>query len=333
MSEKRIVLVGYDAEGHVGRHLAEAATAMQLEHRIVSPAAAFDAPRITSKFNWIFRGHLPTRLREFSERVAERCRDVRATHLIATGIAPVDARALRAIRAAGTQTVNWLTDDPWNRAHRAPWFYDALGGYDVVYTPRAAVMDEVIKTGAGNVERLPFAFCPQCHFPMAGAVRDVISFVGGADKHRVAYIEALLDARIPVELYGGYWDRFRSTRGAARGFVDMEGYRRVVATTAASICLVRAANRDQHVMRSYEVPAMRGCMLAQDTPDHRAMFGANGKAVRYFGSPEELVLAAGTALDSHDRSRLADNAFRKIATSANTYGARLEALLGRIEPR
>ena len=49
-----------------------------------------------------------------------------------------------------------------------------------------------------------------------------------------------------------------------------------------NLCLVRRAKRDGHVMRSFEIAAVGGCMLAQDTDEHREIFGPEGEAVRLF---------------------------------------------------
>ena len=328
MKAARLVLVGYDAEGHVGRHLSEAAQRMGITHRIVSPAAAFDGSRILAKLNWVARGRRPLRLREFSERVVERCRDLSATHMLATGIAPIDSEGLAALRALGVRTLNWLTDDPWNRAHHAPWFISALPQYDCVFTPRASIVHDLEIASARATRILPFAYCPQCHFPEQMEERSCISFVGGADRDRVPFIQALIEAELPVELYGGYWTRYRATRAAAKGFVDMAGYRRVVAESALSLCLLRAANRDDHVMRTYEVPAMGGCMLAQDSAAHRALFGADGHAVRYFDSPQQLKSVASELLaDRALQQKLRRNAYEIVTHGPHTYADRLTTIL------
>ena len=40
---------------------------------------------------------------------------------------------------------------------------------------------------------------------------DVV-FVGGADRDRVPFLEAVIQTGVQVALYGGYWDRFAQTR-------------------------------------------------------------------------------------------------------------------------
>ena len=41
---------------------------------------------------------------------------------------------LGAIGRLGIERINFLTDDPWNPAHHAPWFMKALPEYDEVFT-------------------------------------------------------------------------------------------------------------------------------------------------------------------------------------------------------
>ena len=81
-------------------------------------------------------------------------------------------------------------------------------------------------------------------------------------------------------------------------------------------------------MRSFEVPAMRGCMLAEDTSEHREMFGPNGEAVIYFRSVPEMVDRARWLLENEaERKRLASAAHHRITGGRNTYADRLQTML------
>ena len=328
-SGRRVVFIAYDAEGHVGYHLMQAADKLRIPYRVMSPALAFDAPWLISKFNWHLRGHRPSKLEQFGRRALELAHSIRATHVIATGIAPLPKATVRALRNEGMRVVNWLTDDPWNAAHKAPWFVETIPEYDVVFTPRSAITDDLRAAGARAVEMMPFAYCSSCHFAARRYdERSAVSFVGGADADRVGYMRALIKAGVDLELYGGYWNEKRGLGDSARGFVDTAGYRAVVAGTAVSLCLVREANRDAHVMRSYELPAMRACILAQDTPDHRELYGADGETVRYFSSEADVAARAQELLrDGAERERLAVAVHSRVVRPENSYYARLESLL------
>jgi spore maturation protein CgeB len=150
---------------------------------------------------------------------------------------------------------------------------------------------------------------------------------GGGDRDRIELVAPLIRAGFRVALYGGRWDRFHETRAAARGVVDATGLRR--ATGAARICLglVRRANRDGHCMRTYEVPAMGGCFVAEDTPDHRALFGADGDAVAYFsGAAEAIDKVAALVRRADLRLSLMQRAQAIVTTGGHSYADRLQAM-------
>ncbi|MEO2091444.1 MAG: glycosyltransferase, partial [Gemmataceae bacterium] len=86
------------------------------------------------------------------------------------------------------------------------------------------------------------------------------------------------------------------------------------------------ANRDGHVMRSFEAAACGGCVLAEDTEEHRGIFA---DTVTYFRTPDEMVTQARTLLADPDRRRApAEASHRRIVTDgANTYADRLRMIL------
>jgi spore maturation protein CgeB len=329
----RLLIVGNPDPVHVGSHLHMAAGSLQIEARLCDTREAYDAPAWRQKTDWWMRGRRPARLPEFSARVLQTVRSFAPDVVLATGLAPLNAATLKTIGELGAARVNFLSDDPWNPAHRAPWFLDALKHYDHIFTPRCANVPDLQQCGTATVSVLPFAFAPDQHFPEPPAADDAswqadVMLAGGADRDRVASVVPFIRAGFSVALYGGYWDRYRETRDAARGLLDAAGLRR--ATAAAKVCLglVRRANRDGHSMRSYEVPAMGGCLVAEDTSDHRAMFGADGHAVAYFAEPEEAIEKVAALLRREDLRRdLARRAHAIVTTGGHTYADRLKSIL------
>ncbi len=99
-----------------------------------------------------------------------------------------------------------------------------------------------------------------------------------------------------------------------------------------SLLLVRRANRDGSAMRSFEITACGACCVAEDTDEHREMFGPDGEAVLYFRTPEQLVRRVKEAFGNPDlRVRLRRNAHRAITGKPNTYTDRLKTMLQRLE--
>ena len=335
MLDQRLLLLGNPEVFHVGGHLCRAARELGLEVRLCDTRRAFDGPPWQVRLNWRLRGRRPLRLRQFSRQVVEVCEQFRPRWLLATGTAPLGAWALDRLARLGVERLNYLTDDPWNPAHRAPWFMEALPRYDHVYSPRRANLDDVSRVGCPRVTFLPFAYAPDVHYPQQPTSDErerfacEVVFVGGADRDRVPVMAKLVDAGFDLHLYGGYWQRGRATRAHARGHADPETVRKATSTAGVALCLVRRANRDGHVMRSFEIPAIGACMLAEDTTEHREIFGPEGGAALYFHTVDDMLTRLRWLLDHPaERQRLAAAAHRLIVTGPNTYQDRLIAMLG-----
>lgn len=331
----RILLAGSSQPSHVGAHFMHAAYEMVSEVHLCNTDMAFSAPWAVRQFSWRLCGHRPPRIRHFNRHLLETCRTFQPNVLLATGLAPLDQRTLEEIGTYGIVRINYLTDDPWNPAHKATWFFDALASYDHVFSPRHSNLADIGRLGCDNAHFLPFAYSPAIHFPEHdGMDKELpqfacdIAFVGGADRDRVNFVLPLIAEGFDVRLYGGYWSRFRETRKYACGQAASATLRKVVRGAKISLCLVRRANRDGHSMRSYEIPAMGGCMLAEDTEDHRTLFGPEGTSVQYFTTPEDLLDKAPTLLARKDeRRRMANTARERIVDGANTYGDRLTTMI------
>ena len=330
MRDARLLIVGNPEPIHVGAHFRAAANARGVAVEFCDTRAAFAASWLERQWNWRLRSHRPPRLEMFCAQMQARAKIFQPTHVLVTGIAPLAREAVLELRAQKARVVNFLTDDPWNRAHYAKWFLRALPAYDCVYSPRRANMDDLKNAGCARVEYLPFAYNPQMHFRAedADGLECDVLFAGGADADRIPYAEALIRAGFNVRLYGGYWERNAVTRAHAHGHADMTTLRRAVRGARVCLGLVRRANRDGHVMRSFELPAMGGCLLMEDTPDHREMFGASGDAALYFQTIEDMVTQTRWLLaHAAERARMADAAHERITRNANTYADRLKMML------
>ena len=330
-----LLIVGFPDGTHIGASLARAAEKLGISYALVDASDAFAAPRVVRSLSWRLRGHRPPHLHRTSSAVAAACAESRPRWLLTTGMAPVHANALEAVRHMGVTCLNYLTDDPWNPRMRAGWFFDALLEYDEVFSPRRANLDDLRRHGCDRVSYLPFGYdaelCfheePATHQEWSRYTAD-LAFVGGADRDRVPYVDAMIRAGFDVALYGGYWNRFSETRRYARGLADVATIRKVTSASKVSLCLVRRANRDGHVMRSLEIPAMGGCLLAEDTAEHRALFGPPGEVATYFHGVADLLAQLSWLRSAEsERRRLAAAAEESIHHGRHTYEDRLRTML------
>lgn len=331
----RLLIVGNPARFHVGAHFFRAAQALNLEVTLCDTTHAYGdhTSRWQQRLLWHFGGHRPLHLDKFGQEVLQTCQSFRPTHLLAVGIAPLSVKVLGEIGRWGIARLNFLTDDPWNAQHRAPWFMAALPHYDAVFSPRQANLNDLQGAGVRDVQYLPFAYDPDLHYrptlqECGEATTNDVVFVGGADEDRVPVMNALIHEALVPALYGGYWDRYATTRTYARGHATPESLRCITYKAAVNICLVRRANRDGHVMRSFEIAACGGAMLIEDTTEHRAIFGDDGETVRYFTNTKTLVARARWMVEHPTEVRnLADAVYHHITTTPNRYQDRLKVMV------
>jgi spore maturation protein CgeB len=96
-----------------------------------------------------------------------------------------------------------------------------------------------------------------------------------------------------------------------------------------SLCLVRRANRDGHVMRTFEAAVSGACMLVEYTDEHREIFGHDGDCVLFFKNFSDLVARAKWLINHpEERIRLRKAVFNKIhRDGCNSYFHRLKYIL------
>jgi spore maturation protein CgeB len=330
----RVTVIGNRGGTNIGGSFERAALMAKSELQVIEAKEAMRAPAWLRRFNWHLRGHRPTWLHQFSSRAVEFCLKHESEAVVVTGIAGLSADALKQLSKAGVRVANYLTDDPWNPAHRAPWFLNALPEYYSVFSPRRANLRDLEDVGCRRASYLPFAYDPDLHFPEApsnherGALATDVLFVGGADKDRIPVCRAIAGSGLSLAIYGDYWDRHPVTQAFYRGYADLAMLRRATASAAVCLCLTRKANRDGHTMRSYEIPAMRGVILAEETDDHREMFGDEGECALFFRDTSEMVDKAKWLLAHRDEARqMAEQAHARIISGKNTYRDRFETIL------
>ena len=326
----KLLIIGYGQPGQMGNYLASAAERLGLDYQIMDMGEAEAKTRIAQIVYWRFRDRRPAKLARFAAQVLAACVEMKPDVVLTTGIrVPLERSHIDRIRKLGIKVVNYSTDDPWNPIMGSKWFRLALPSYDVVFSPRRSNFDEFRRCGVRAIHYMPFAYDPLIHkrWPegMPSAAPSDVLFVGGCDDERLPLISALGQAGLKLALFGRYWNHHSATRQYWRGVADQDIIRAASATAEICLCLIRRANRDSHVMRSFEAAAIGGCILAEDTADHRELFGP---AAYYFRTMPEMVQQARILKADVDlRRRLSLALSERMAGRKDTYADRLAAML------
>lgn len=330
------LFVGRFEKEHLGFHFQTAFQALG------SSPVTLDSEKAKCQFNlldkifWRFFDKSYVCQRKFQSDIVRICKENGVQLLVVLGNAPVTCETLETLKLQGLKTVNFLSDDPWNKNEKSSWFLRTLPIYDLLTTPRKSNIEELKKVTSQSVIYLPFAYNPKTHFEESSLSTEDekfygcdVMFFGGADKDRLPFITALIKRGISLKLYGGYWDRFPITRPFAKGIIRVCELRKAVKASKIVLNLVRRANRDGHVMRTFEGPAMGGCMLNELTEEHIEIFGKDNAL--FFSSLEELSEKTLSLLGSPEmRNRYCRLTQNRILSGNNTYFDRLQTILKQV---
>jgi spore maturation protein CgeB len=242
---------------------------------------------------------------------------------------PESVREMRDLLGSrGGGIVCYLCDDPFNPVHRRESWLESLRHYSVVVSTKRRVMADLVNLGCRIVRYARFGYHPPIHRPVDPESQGIapmdVGFVGNADADRIPILSALVDGTsgLSVGLYGKGWSAHPSLGKLARAQVVGLAYSAAMCASTVCPCLVRRANRDGHVMRSIELPAMGAFMLAERTDEHQEIFD-EGVHCEYWGCAQELVEKAKWYAQHPGAARtIAQRGYARVTAGGFTYADR-----------
>lgn len=186
--------------------------------------------------------------------------------------------------------------------------------YDLHFTYNQEIFSQLEKINPGHVNYLPFGFeLNDNDYELCKSEPEIIKacFVGNPDAKRGAFINALGNKGVEVDVYGNNWSSFIdspkiSIHPEVRGLDFWKTLRRY----RVQLNLVRIHSEDSHNMRTFEVPGVGGIMLAKDTTEHRTYFEDKSEAWFYqdvdscMKAIDQIIhLDSSSAADARKRAR------------------------------
>jgi hypothetical protein len=175
--------------------------------------------------------------------------------------------------------VNYNPDNPFLFSGRGSGnknISNAIGLYDLHFTYNLEVKQKLEIEFKTSTYFLPFGFeIDEALYDHCKMLPEIIEpcFLGNPDSFRSIFITKLADAGITINVFGHDWRKFINhprvkVQDAVYGINQWEVLRRY----RIQLNLMRPHNLNSHNMRTFEVPAIGGIMLAPDTPEHRSFF-------------------------------------------------------------
>ena len=276
--------------------------------------------RLRGKRSWEWWGYQRLLMREVKE--------LKPDLVLVSGVLPVDSEIFVTVKKHGGLIVNYLTDDPWNPIHRRRQFIDNLKDYDHIFSTKSALQARLKQAGTPSTSWLPFAYDPELHYPVQTKTGADVVFIGTGAEERLPWLKSIAEVPgIQRRIHGNNWNGIKTPGWEQHPAVNGDKYCQAISGATAVLGLLRAANGDQSTERSYEIGAIGGCGLYQDTDEHRQLL-TDYPDEGFFKNPDELALRARDVLENRPlQQALRSAGAQAIRKQQNTYAARLETIL------
>lgn len=188
--------------------------------------------------------------------------------------------------------VHYNTDDVFGSGS---WFWLHRSGihlYDLhLTTNRWNVLELRDRYGVGTL-RAGMGYDQDFHRPVPpdkqSAEKADIVFVGHWEPHTERYVSVLRDAGLRIRVRGYNWSKAKDRALRAVKPLEHEKYVTAIASARLALCVLSRQNRNESTGRSFEIPAIGTCMLAERTAEHVFLYGEDEGAL-LFSDERELV--------------------------------------------
>ena len=238
---------------------------------------------------------------------------------------------LKKLKSEGFFLVNYNPDHPFIFSSKGSGnqnVTDAVGLYDLHLCYSHSVAGRIEKEYGIPTALLPFGYeLPDDLFSEINNTPEILKacFIGNPDPKRVAYLKAMAAAGVSVDVYGHGWDKHLPPTPGLNIFPaaykkefwkNMRAYR-------VQVNIFRPHNEGSHNMRTFEIPAAGGIMLAPDNHQHRSFF-KQGEEVFFYKNKKELIAGAKyiLTLPKEKADRIRRKARRRSVQSGYDYKSR-----------
>lgn len=245
---------------------------------------------------------------------------------------------LARIKQQGIKLVNYNPDHPFIRtaiSHGGKNIAESVPLYDLHFCYSRDLAARIEKEFGIPTAYLPFGFDldVSVYERVAGAQEILRAcFIGNPDPIRARIIRQLGRSGIPVDVYGHHWKRFLRSDAHINVFGPVHGevFWQKIRQYRVQINIFRPHNAGSHNMRTFEIPAAGGIMLAPDNPEHRSFFEHSREAF-FYQSEDDIAGCCREILAMNAVGHIRENARRRSVEGGYSYSHRAASALGAIQ--
>jgi spore maturation protein CgeB len=211
----------------------------------------------------------------------------------------VGARVASVLRSVSRVIVNYNNDDPFGRRDKKKWrlYLEAVPYYDLLAVVRAVNVAEAYSWGAQKVLQV-FMAVDELDGPREITPQDrrrwshEVLFIGTWMPERGPFLRELLDAGVPLAIYGNSWQKapeWPTLQSVWQGpAIYGDDYIKAIQLAKVSLGLLSKGNRDSHTTRTFEIPYAGGVLCAERTSEHVQLYQEDVEAV-YWSDVTECI--------------------------------------------
>ena len=205
-------------------------------------------------------------------------------------------------------------DSPVRSLWRNLWrlYIEAIPDYDLLVVLRESNISQAYSLGAKKVMRVFMSADEVVHQPRGLTAEDYekwaseVLFVGTWMPERGPFMAALIEAGIPLTIYGDRWQKAKEWSILSKAWKGnaLHGNDYVKAIQTARICLglLSKGNLDLHTTRSIEIPYLGSLLCAECTAEHLELYQEGEEAV-FWSNTAECIQICQTLLNDEDRRK------------------------------
>ena len=119
-------------------------------------------------------------------------------------------------------------------------------------------------------------------------LKSEVVFIGDYGKDRAKTIKFLIEANVPIKIFGFNWNRYKFFKSFYFGPAMADDYFKVLNNAKIALGFLNKEVGDTYTTRSLEIPAAGALLIAEETEDHKKLFEENKEAV-FFKNKNELL--------------------------------------------
>lgn len=255
--------------------------------------------------------------------------DLGATHVLVLALSPVTAFTADLLKRRGMITVHWFYED----FRQAKYWDKVLPAYSHFLAIQRGPVEAACREKGVRFHYLPTFSAGPASAPKPWAERrGGIAFIGFPSPYRIAVLEALAAAGLPLAVAGSGWESYRGPLDACikvRGWIGPEASRAMLADAKVGLHIPSedpAADRENsHISpRIFDILAGGAVLVGEDAPLVRETI--RGCAWREFRGAAEAIEACRLALaEGLPRETLESN--RETVLREHGFSRRVDYLM------